>query len=406
LDYNPNIVEIYGASQQGTLLETWGEPFYNSLPGKFQVVGFSTESLVLKASAKDDTLLLINVRIIKNTVGKTNISIGKAIFYDIQGQLKTEISTESRAVLDIIHNEYPYIDDFGDITFLEDSTYIVNIISYIGDSDNTLDQLDISLKGDENFSYIFEGSDLTIIPDPNWSGVSTLIVTVSDIYKYTDSDTFQVTVLPQEDDPLPFGLISPLDTTLWSGENEIEFFWEESVNVDKNDSITYTFYLGTDSTFQSGILRMYPSLLSEGILIIISLEPGVYYWGIEAQDSRGNKVWCNNNYGIVNVQATDITTPDFNPLKKFEIFQNHPNPFNSQTNIGFQLPKSAVVKIDIRDIKGRYIKTLLHDYMTSGTHSVVWDGKDNNNNSLSSGIYLVSFKADNIIKVRKVVLVK
>ncbi len=405
-NYNPELIEIYGVSQKGTLAEDWGEPFYNRLTGEFRVVNFSTESLFINALDSLDTLLFIDVRVIKDVERKTDINIQKALFYDVQGQLETEISSESGARLNIIHNEPPYITTIDDIKFFEDSTYTFNIVSHIGDPDNTIDELDISIQGSDYFTCVYEKPNLTLIPDPHWSGVATLIIIVSDIYNYSDSDTFKVTVLPVEDDPLPFSLISPQDTIIQSGENEIEFFWEESVNVDKNDSITYTFYLGTDSTFQSGILRKHTSLIRESILLIFTVEEGVYYWSVKAIDTNGNAVWCNDKYRTLTVPYTDIRDPEFNPVKGFKIFQNYPNPFNSQTRIDYHLPTSAYINIDVYDLKGRYIKKLVDEYMMSGSHSVVWNGKDNYNNSLSSGVYIISFKADDIIKMRKVVFAK
>ncbi|MFO7891477.1 MAG: T9SS type A sorting domain-containing protein [bacterium] len=406
-DYNPELVEIYGASQKGALTEEWGGPFYNSMSGEFRVAGFSAEPLYINAANSIDTLFFINIRVVKDIIDKTNITIPQVLFYDVQGQLETEISIESEAVLDIIHNESPYfIKSIEDIKLFEDSTYTFNIVSYISDPDNTIDELDFSLQGSDYFTVVYEDSNLTIIPDPNWSGVAKLILTVSDIYQYTDSDTFLVLVLPLDDDPLPFSLISPQDTTIQSGENEIEFFWEESVNVDKNDSITYTFYLGTDSTFRSGILREHTSLFRESILIVISLEEGKYYWSVKAEDSNGNAVWCNDKYRELIVPTTGIDTPDFNPVERFKLYQNYPNPFNSQTRIEYQLPQATNCLIEIFDIRGRFIKTLLDDYVDSGNHSVVWNGLDSHNDPLSSGVYLINFRTDKIIKQRKVLLVK
>lgn len=406
LDFNPARIEIYGASQKGAITEEWGEPYYNSLSGTFSIVGFSTEPLYINAADSIDTLFFINIKVIKDIISKTNISVQHAIFYDDKGQLEVDISTESAAVLNVVRNKPPYIRDIENIKFFEDSSYTFNIIPYIGDPDNTIDELALSLQGDEHFSFVYEDSNVTIISEQNWSGITSLILTVSDMYRYSSSDTFKVTVLPLEDDPLPFSLVSPKDTTIQNGENEIEFFWEESVNVDKNDSITYTFYLGTDSTFKTGIIREHTSLYRESILIVITLEQGTYYWSVKAIDSNGNQVLCNNKYGKLMVPATSIKPPEANIVGKFELYQNYPNPFNSQTRIEYKLPKSEKCLIEIFDIRGRFITTLLDDFMESGNHSVVWDGLDSHNNPVSSGVYIINFRTDNSIKKRKVLFVK
>ena len=102
--YNPKLIEIYGASQKGTLTEEWGEPYYNPLSGDFRVVSFSTESLFINALDSLDTLLFIDVRVIKDVVRETDINIQQALFYDVEGQLEIDISSESGAILNIIQD--------------------------------------------------------------------------------------------------------------------------------------------------------------------------------------------------------------------------------------------------------------------------------------------------------------
>ena len=85
---------------------------------------------------------------------------------------------------------------------------------------------------------------------------------------------------------------------------------------------------------------------------------------------------------------------------------NYPNPFNPETTISFTLNKDSQVKVEVFNILGQHITTLLNEYQTSGTHTVVWNGKDKNNNDLSSGIYFYKLISDNHTKTNKMILLK
>ncbi|MCP4580187.1 MAG: M6 family metalloprotease domain-containing protein [candidate division Zixibacteria bacterium] len=89
-----------------------------------------------------------------------------------------------------------------------------------------------------------------------------------------------------------------------------------------------------------------------------------------------------------------------------ELHHNYPNPFNSKTAISFNLHQSARVEITVFDITGRLIKTLNTDKLEAGSHKVEWNGRDNYENDVSSGIYLCELKIDNIGLYRKMVLLK
>lgn len=72
---------------------------------------------------------------------------------------------------------------------------------------------------------------------------------------------------------------------------------------------------------------------------------------------------------------------------RFELLQNYPNPFNPTTTIAFQLPQPAEVLINIYDIRGRLVKTLVHGQWTSGEHHILWNGTDQYGQVVATGIY-------------------
>ncbi|MDD4232084.1 MAG: C25 family cysteine peptidase [Candidatus Cloacimonetes bacterium] len=89
-----------------------------------------------------------------------------------------------------------------------------------------------------------------------------------------------------------------------------------------------------------------------------------------------------------------------------ELSGNFPNPFNPETNIKFSLKEAANVKLNIFNLKGQLVKSLLNTPMDAGKHQLVWDGKDNNGSNVSSGIYLYRMEAGNYASTQKMMLMK
>jgi photosystem II stability/assembly factor-like uncharacterized protein len=95
-------------------------------------------------------------------------------------------------------------------------------------------------------------------------------------------------------------------------------------------------------------------------------------------------------------QSTGKTYPD-----KFSLSQNHPNPFNPSTTFGFSLPKPETVKIEVYNIIGQKIQTLLNKPMPAGYHEVEFNGQN-----LSSGVYIYKIEAGDFQDVKKMILLK
>jgi predicted RNA-binding protein with TRAM domain len=88
---------------------------------------------------------------------------------------------------------------------------------------------------------------------------------------------------------------------------------------------------------------------------------------------------------------------------------NFPNPFNPETTISFVVARHALpVQIEVYNIRGQLIRTLLDGSraLESGRHSVIWDGRDDNGNQVSSGIYLYRMRAGEYQSTRRMILMK
>ena len=74
--------------------------------------------------------------------------------------------------------------------------------------------------------------------------------------------------------------------------------------------------------------------------------------------------------------------------------QNHPNPFNNSTSIEYNLPVREHIKLDIYDIRGKQVKTLVDEVQGPGEYRTGWDGISKEGNSLASGVYLYGLQTD------------
>ena len=114
-----------------------------------------------------------------------------------------------------------------------------------------------------------------------------------------------------------------------------------------------------------------------------------------------------NFFTTVNTENVEI------PLLT-QLGSNYPNPFNPSTTISFSVTQNAMsgsdgssfVSLDIYNSKGQKIKTLVNEVLSAGEHKVMWNGTDNRNASVSSGIYFYKMKAYHYTSVKKMILLK
>jgi hypothetical protein len=90
----------------------------------------------------------------------------------------------------------------------------------------------------------------------------------------------------------------------------------------------------------------------------------------------------------------------------FVVEQNYPNPFNPETTIRFQLSESRFVIIRIYNSLGQQIRGLVQNQLPAGYHTVQWNGKDNHNMDVSSGIYLYQMTAGGFSDIRTMTLIR
>jgi len=115
----------------------------------------------------------------------------------------------------------------------------------------------------------------------------------------------------------------------------------------------------------------------------------------------------NQTGELISFELTTETHKDEQSIpKKFELSQNYPNPFNPITEIQYALPFPTHVSIEIFNVRGVRVTTLVNAVQDAGQYSIRWHGLDTNGNQVSSGLYFYQIRADYFQQRRKMILLR
>ena len=122
----------------------------------------------------------------------------------------------------------------------------------------------------------------------------------------------------------------------------------------------------------------------------------ISYWKDLAQTYY---VAFDSAHGVITDEPTAVEKEE--SPNAFAVEQNTPNPFNPSTTISFTIPENDNVAVDIYNITGQKVKTIVNDNLSAGKHSVVWDAS-----GFSAGVYFYTVKAGEYEKTMKMTLIK
>jgi hypothetical protein len=91
---------------------------------------------------------------------------------------------------------------------------------------------------------------------------------------------------------------------------------------------------------------------------------------------------------------------------EFALTQNYPNPFNPTTSIQIQLPENGWTLLQVYDVLGREVKTLVNREMAAGSHVVTWDGTADDGRAVPSGVYIYRLTTQNFVSTKKMIVVR
>ena len=178
------------------------------------------------------------------------------------------------------------------------------------------------------------------------------------------------------------------------GPSEISnLSWEESP---EEDFLYFRVYRGDSEDFEIG-----PATLAHETAETnwVDSEGGLgHFYKLTALDHAGNE--------SDPASADDMTDVDEGLPAVFTLHQNQPNPFNPATTIRFELPSAGDVRLEIYDVAGRRVATLLDGSFEAGQHAATWRGQSDAGHSVSSGLYFYRLSGTGFSKTRKMLLLQ
>ena len=138
-------------------------------------------------------------------------------------------------------------------------------------------------------------------------------------------------------------------------------------------------------------------------------DPNLYLKALKAgYEVYTGKSILRNDYFRVVFDSSSTTVLDMEKTAPtiFALHKNYPNPFNSETNIGFTLKKNNQINVSVFNLLGKKVEILVNQEMPAGNHYVQWNGQDDSGTPVTSGIYYYRLEAGTFSSTRKMLLMK
>ncbi len=241
---------------------------------------------------------------------------------------------------------------------------------------------------------------LVVSADPNWNGLDSLMVTVTDPNENSATTYQRLTAHPLNDLPSTFGLVEPTDNATVADYPAVMFGWEESVDEADGDTVTYALVLTLNEEEQ-----WYPYIETTTIEVSredLSIDPNmetILQWVVWAYDGT-DSLQCNEPFSLTVTPLSVSENDDLLPIE-LSLGPIYPNPFNAATTIRYGLPIPSHVSLEVYNTLGQRITTLFEGYQHTGFHTTTLT-VDN----LSSGLYFIKLETSGQVVNRKVMLVK
>ena len=191
--------------------------------------------------------------------------------------------------------------------------------------------------------------------------------------------------------------------------------WSEPLSINKNTHPEISFVPGSVPAYiypADLIFRVDEHTVRLYFMYVDNLE-----WGDNV--GFGQSEGASIRFTAIDLNIENITniSDTFLPVPQALLYQNYPNPFNPSTTISFSVGTDAFVlsassqqgthiRIDIYNIRGQKVRTLVNESYPPGKHTVEWNGKNESGNKVGSGVYLYRMTAGESVSVRRMVLLK
>ena len=222
--------------------------------------------------------------------------------------------------------------------------------------------------------------------------------------------------------PSNFQLVAPADGTVITidstnlASGQIAAIWTPSGDAD-NDPILYTNtsafeYLGQPAVWDSTTDQT-SMFLPYAWFAAFMTEPGyevdelTVSWTVYASDGV-DTTWAGGGPRtlIVNVQALYMGVDGNNLPDEFALYENYPNPFNPVTNINYDISEATDVTLEVYNLMGHRVRTLVSRHHEPGRYKAVWDATNDFGASVASGMYIYRVHAKDFVSIKKLLLMK
>ncbi|UCE06955.1 MAG: tandem-95 repeat protein, partial [bacterium] len=307
-------------------------------------------------------------------------------------------------------NDPPALGYISDLYFPEDDTLRIRrleLTALVQDIDSPKDSVQFLILNTIRTHYLIDpvSNDLLIYADANWNGTESVLFYIIDDKGGSDSQNINLIVQSSPDRPSPFSLQFPIGIVFQQEPDSIQFIWQKSIDYDPEETPIYQWSLSQDVLF-GHVMDQYNNLV-DTIFVFRPhlLSNGTYYWRVVAFDPTG-RYTQSTNVGVFTVGTTDVEEIVNNKPDEYALFANYPNPFNPETNITFQIPKSCHVKLSIYNNLGQLINVLFEAELSAGIYSKVWNAMDLTGKQVTSGIYLYKLETKDFTAVRKMLYIR
>ena len=243
-------------------------------------------------------------------------------------------------------------------------------------------------------SLVFDGTDLFAYDvSYTWS------VTSSDWWANTTSAATSFSIVMPNDPPGAFSLVSPEegDTVRTA---DIMLTWSAAVDPDADD-VVYALTIGGADDIDTTFMDISETTLTISAGIMQDFQH--LTWSVIASDGMASTASDTVTFYFEGTTGIDYAAA---LPTEFVLNQNYPNPFNPTTQIVYGIPEATEVRLVVYDVLGREVATLVNLHQNQGWYNVSWDGRNNQGNSLSAGLYFCRISAGNYSQLIKMVYAK
>ena len=233
----------------------------------------------------------------------------------------------------------------------------------------------------------------------------------------SEANSQMVTVDLQNAAPTAVNLVTPEDETVITltsdnvSGSDLGIFWSNSSDAD-GDQVEYTLSLCVaelndcaDTTLiGTNIFIPYSDLfetITENNLTVLNIT-----WNVETSDEWTSTMSSNGPWTLTVDAGWMLSSEEEMIPEVFALHNNYPNPFNPITNIKYDIPEVSDVRIDIYNLAGQRVRTLVSKQHQPGRYKIQWNASNDAGSPVASGMYIYKIHAKDFVSVKKLLLMK